>query len=133
VTVQFSVTSSEDQAALELNDFKRNFCTATLRSRGVSGTAAVGTYMSAGLADLFQFCADNWKGWEGTKRWGSLEGELSIVAHSDRVGHVYLWVELREGAPAKWTLKAGLVVDAGILSSLATRAREFETAVFVDA
>ena len=131
MTARFSIESSENQAALELTSLDHNFCTATLRSRGVSGTASVSTYLSAGLADLFRYFADNWKGWDGVKRWGSLEGELSISAHSDRLGHVYFTVELREGAPAKWTLVADLVVDAGMLAGLATRAREFETVVFL--
>jgi Family of unknown function (DUF6228) len=89
--------------------------------------------MSAGLADLFEFFANNWKGWEGSKRWGSLEGELHIAAHSDRLGHVYLTVNLREGAPPKWTLEARLILDAGMLAGLAACARQFEAAVFVDA
>jgi uncharacterized protein DUF6228 len=133
MNVQFVVTSSEDQAALELTALNRNFFVATLRSNRASGMGEVGTFMSSGLADLFEFFADNWKGWDGSKLWGSLEGELSIAAHSDRLGHVYLTVKLREGAPAKWTLEANLVVDAGNLPALARVAREFETAVLIDA
>jgi Family of unknown function (DUF6228) len=133
VSVQFLVNSSKDQAALELNEFDRNFFKATLRSRGVSATTNVGTYMSDGLAELFAFFSNNWKGWEGSKNWRSLEGELYIDAHSDRLGHVYLIVRLSDGAPARWTLEANLVLEAGMLAELAARAREFEEVVSVAA
>jgi Family of unknown function (DUF6228) len=133
VSVQFLVNSSMDQAALELNEFDRHFFTATLRSRGVSATANVGTYMSDGLAELFAFFSSNWKGWEGIKKWGSLEGELSIEAHSDRLGHIYLAVRLRDGAPARWTLEANLVLEAGMLAELAASAGKFEAVVSVAA
>jgi len=89
--------------------------------------------MSEGLAALFAFLSDNWKGWEGSKNWSSLEGELSIEAHSDRIGHVYLAVRLRDGAPARWTLEVDLVLEAGMLADLAVIAHKFEAEVFVAA
>jgi hypothetical protein len=133
VSVLFLVNSSIDEAALELTSFDARFFIANLRSRGVNGTARVGTYMANGLAELFGFFADNWKGWEGSKRWTSLEGELSIEASSDRLGHVYLMVQLCEGAPAKWTLQANIVLEAGMLADLAARAKGFERAVIAAA
>jgi hypothetical protein len=88
--------------------------------------------MSHGLADLFAFFAENWKGWEGSQSWNSLERELSLEAHSDKLGHVFLTVTLREGAPANWTLRAQLVLEAGMLPKLATRAREFVATVICE-
>jgi hypothetical protein len=38
-------------------------------------------------------------------------------------------VRLRDGAPAKWTLQAELILEAGALPMLAIRARTFEAAV----
>lgn len=125
----FLIGSAENEAALELSVYDRTFFLATLRSRGVAGTARVGSFLSNGLADLFADFAENWKGWEGSKHWSSFEGELSLEAHSDRLGHVYLTVILRDGAPAHWTLSAELVVEAGMLPNLAAGARAFETAV----
>jgi hypothetical protein len=124
------IESAENEAALELSPYDANFFLATLRSRGVNGTAKVGTYMSNGVADFFADFARHWKGWEGSKEWRSLEGELSLTARSDTLGHVYLTSTLREGAPDKWTLRANLVLEAGRLSDLASRAEGFEKAVF---
>jgi Family of unknown function (DUF6228) len=133
VSVLFLINSSIDEAALELTSFDATFFVANLRSRGVNATARVGTYMANGLAELFGFFSDNWKGWEGSKRWSSLEGELSIEANSDRLGHVYLMVRLREGVLAKWTLQANIVLEAGMLADLAVRAKRFEVAVIAAA
>ena len=84
--------------------------------------------MANGLADLFAYMAEHWRGWEGLRTWGSLEGELKIAARTDRLGHVYLDVTLREGAPEKWTLRTNLVLEAGMLEQAAKGAREFEIA-----
>jgi hypothetical protein len=64
----FLIGSAENEAALELSSYDLSFFLATLRSRGVNGTARVGTYMSNGLAELFAYFAENWKGWEGSKK-----------------------------------------------------------------
>jgi hypothetical protein len=125
----FLIESAEHEAALELSSYDASFYMANLRSRGVSGTARVGTFMSNGLADFFAYFAENWRGWKGSKRWSSLEGELSLDAHSDSLGHVCLIVSIRDGAPANWTLRADLVLEAGMLPNLAARAKEFEMAV----
>jgi hypothetical protein len=123
------ISSAQDEAALELSSYNRDYFLATLRSRGVTGTARVGAFLSNGLADLFAFFALHWKGWEGSQHWGSLDGELSLDAQSDRLGHVFLTASLRDGSPARWTLCAELVLEAGMLPTLAARAREFEADV----
>jgi hypothetical protein len=123
------IQSARDEAALELAPLDEDFFLATLRSRGVSGAARVGTFMANGLGEFFRYFADNWRGWQGVKAWASLEGELSLTAESDRVGHVFLDVRLREGAPARWTLEANLVLEAGMLTELAVHAQEFESKI----
>jgi hypothetical protein len=37
------------------------------------------------LADFFQKQADDWRGWAGTRRWESLEGDLEVEAR-----HLYV-------------------------------------------
>jgi len=132
VSTTFLIRSAENEAALELSSYDRDFFLATLRSRGATATARVGTYLSNGLAELFADFAENWKGWEGSKHWSSLEGELSLDAQADRLGHVYLTVALRDGNPAHWTLRAELLLEAGMLSNLAAHARAFEAVILRD-
>jgi Family of unknown function (DUF6228) len=126
------IESAEHAAALELSPFSDAFFLANLRSQGASGTARVSTFMCRGVAELFVYFADNWKGWDGKKEWGSLEGELSIAAQSDSLGHVFLEVRLREGAPAIWTLQVKLTLEAGTLTTLAGKMKEFEESVARD-
>jgi len=122
----FLIESAENQAALELTSLDERFFQATLRSRGASATTKVIKYMSQGLALLFEYFSANWKGWQGSKNWKSLEGELSISARSDSLGHVFLDVSLRDGAPAKWILQTSMMLEAGGLPKLAASARQFE-------
>jgi len=89
----------------------------------------VSAYMFSGFADFFGGIATNWKGWKGAREWSALEGEMNLKAHSDRTGHVYLSVEIQDGAPPRWQLNATLVLEAGQLDRLATDGREFEESI----
>jgi hypothetical protein len=70
----------------------------------------------ADLAEFFQWHVDDWRGWEGVRIWGSLEGELKIDA-SHRYGHVQLRVTLREArvnwGNDGWTATGDLTIDPG--------------------
>jgi hypothetical protein len=39
---------------------------------------------------LFSEINENWKGWNGEKSWGSLEGEFDLSATSDNIGKILL-------------------------------------------
>jgi hypothetical protein len=125
MTASLVITSVEDEAALELSADTADFFIAELRSHGVVGRARVGWYMAPGLDAYFADMASSWKGWVGEKRWRSFEGEFSLTARADRLGHVRILAELIEGAPSKWELKVNLVLEAGSLEQLASLAREF--------
>ena len=125
----FTVQSRDDRASLELLPYDRDYFLAALRSSGLEATARVGSYMSGGLGAFFAGLAGSWKGWEGTRTWSSLEGELELQAKSDHTGHVFLSVRLHYGAPARWQAEVELVLEAGQLDRLASDAREFEAAV----
>jgi hypothetical protein len=93
-----------------------------------SGAVRVWAYTDAhGLADLFAIIAENWKGWQGEKKWSSIEGEFSIIATSDKLGHISLSVEMHHdfGATEPWQLKSTVVVDAGQLDAIAKDAKAF--------
>jgi hypothetical protein len=122
----FEVVSRDDGSALHLRTHDSNYVVAALRGLNLTAQARVGTYMSAGLAEMFAGMAANWRGWTGAKTWSSLEGELHLSAEADRTGHVTLTIELREGAPAVWSVTLQLVIEAGRLDDLARAARAFE-------
>src|SRR5215207_3128920 len=76
---------------------------AQLRLDGLAASVTVVHHYASGfqdLADFFEQHAHNWRGWEGTREWKSLEGDLRIEARHE-YGHVQLRVTLRH-ALADW-------------------------------
>ena len=49
------------------------------------------------LAQYFSDLAAHWKGWNGEKKWSSLEGEFTLSCNSDGCGHVAMEVLLKSG------------------------------------
>src|SRR5215208_2323956 len=91
-------------------------------------SSATQVYVLGGCDHLDQFwreLAENWRGWEGTRSWQSLEGDLELSATSDRVGHVTLEVRLDRGAPFQWRVYGIISLEAGLLDSFAAAARTF--------
>ena len=125
----FAVQSSDDGARFELRRHNKGHLVAELRSRGLDASVLVSAYMFGGFAAFFGGLATDWKGWKGAREWRALEGELNLKAESDRTGHIYLSVELRDGAPPRWQVNSGLVLEAGQLDRLAASGREFEQSI----
>ena len=122
----FAVQSTDDGARFELRRHNQRHLVAELHGRGLDASVLVSAYMFGGFADFFGGLATAWKGWKGGREWHAMEGELNLKAQSDRTGHVYLSVELCDGAPPRWQVNATLVLEAGQLDRLAANGREFE-------
>ena len=122
----FLIESRDPGASVALRPHDRESFLAEVHQPGLHATALVYSYLSAGLGEFFAGLAASWTGWAGVREWGSLEGELTLRAESDRTGHVYLTVRLRRGAPPEWEVEAALVLEAGQLERLAAAARAFE-------
>ena len=75
---------------------------------------------------LFKSMEREWKGWEGEKSWGSLEGEFDLTAVSDRKGHITLKTRIHSGhyLPSS-SLMTELIVESGQLDYIASKAEEF--------
>ncbi len=66
------------------------------------------------LGAFFADLADSWKGWDGEKRWHSIEHDLSIAATSDSQGHCQLHFTVRDGPVPTWEVSmTGPQIDAG--------------------
>ncbi len=121
----FEIRSSERGACLLLRGYQSSLL-AEFEASGIS--AATQVYLLGGCDGLDEFwheLADDWRGWEGTRSWRSLEGDLELSATSDRLGHVALEVRLDEGAPYQWRMHGTIALEAGQLDSIATAARTF--------
>jgi Family of unknown function (DUF6228) len=121
----FEIRSSERGARLLLRRYQGGLI-AELNASGLSSATQV--YLLGGCDHLDQFwrdLAENWRGWEGTRSWQSLEGDLEFSATSDRLGHVELEVRMEEGAPFQWRVHGKISLDAGQLDHIAAAARTF--------
>jgi hypothetical protein len=64
------------------------------------------------LVTFFDDLAASWRGWDGERSFGSLEGDFDITAKHD--GHIRLSLHLRPtDGPGNWNVSASVTVDAG--------------------
>jgi hypothetical protein len=96
----------------ELHDGAMNATTDTGIDGQCDGSPALST--PAGfVAEL----ASSWRGWQGVRRWQSLERELQLDAQHDGRGHVNLGITLRApGADlddTRWCARTVFVLEAG--------------------
>ena len=52
---------------------------------------------------------------EGRQEWEAEEGGLGLFCTGDRLGHITVTVELREGPPERWLVRGDVPLDAGQL------------------
>ncbi len=108
----------------------KNFVVAKVIGTNIRAEALTYTYMSQGLGAFFGDLAHHWQGWPGRKEWFSLEEELKLSATCDRLGHIFLLVNLKTGTPPVWNLQIELILEAGQLEDLAAQACAFEAIAF---
>lgn len=125
---EFEIKSAHSASRIRFFGIERDYFCVEMTNPEYSGAVRVWAYTDAhGLADLFASIAENWKGWLGEKKWSSIEGEFSIIATSDKLGHISLVIEMHHdfGATEPWCLKATVVVDSGQLDAIAKEAKDF--------
>ncbi len=125
---EFTIKSADSATVLRLYLRSEDYVRVSLTSPEFSG--AIDVYSHDGfnhLVSFFESLAQDWKGWDGARVWGSLEGDFEVSATNDRRGHISLSVLLHRdfGNPEPWRLVAGLVVEAGQLDKIAADARIF--------
>lgn len=110
MTITLSNFVAEDSSHLS-----ESFAVA-IQSYEVRAETRASSFMAPSLAAYFHDMADNWRGWEGEKRWSTLEGEFELSATADRVGHVRLAFFLRPANTGfHWELRGALELEAGQL------------------
>jgi hypothetical protein len=69
------------------------------------------------LSQFVQTLADDWRGWDGVRRWTSMENELTLDAQHDGRAYVSIGVTLRETGPSwedtRWSARTVFVLEAG--------------------
>lgn len=78
-------------------------------------------------SDLVRFFKDlerNWKGFDGEKRWSSLEGEFSLLCTSNSLGHFELEITIRNIEDTMLVRKT-IYIESGQLEKIALEAKDF--------
>ena len=96
-----------------------------IESEGLEAALAIYAFNPFGptLAQFFRELANSWRGWNGGKKWTSLEGELSLVCLHDGVGHISVDLMLRK--LGEWTAETVIEITAGDIENVANNISEF--------
>jgi hypothetical protein len=122
------ITSANSDAAIEFSELQGDYFRVAIIAHNHSASRRVYAYTDAsGIAGLFADAAREWRGWEGSKMWCTIEGELQLDLTSDRRGHVMLHIRLSSdaGGVDAWQHDANLGIEAGQLDGIAKSARSF--------
>jgi hypothetical protein len=120
------IKSSSGAAELRLDPIDCYHYLVTLRDTGMDAVAKVYQHGGGdGLAEFFAALASEWRGWEGTRSWESLEGTFALDAEVDRTGHVTLTASVNDDTPWHWRVQSVLIAEVGQLDRLARDAAVF--------
>ena len=98
-----------------------------LKAKDLTASAKVYAFEPHGaLAQYFADLAAHWKGWNGEKKWSSLEGEFTLSCKSDGCGHIAMEVALKSGLyEDDWSVQIMINVEAGQLKEIASNIKRF--------
>ena len=100
----------------------------TLRENKFEASARVYAFdpTDNGLPRFFDYLAADWRGWDGTRTWSSLEGEFELSCEHDRVGHVTTTAILHSNPLGHgWSGQIRFNIPAGELEAIATGVTRF--------
>ena len=109
-TVRFSDIGDPFSDGYDFRDF-----TVELEDAGLSARTAVRTILGQSCLTAFLAeVAESWRGWDGTKTWRSLEGDLHLRVEHDGVGAVTFEFEVRDSPyDDRWTASVCISLHAG--------------------
>lgn len=133
MTDRVEIKSSEGPACLTLSEPQKDsgespivYFAASVRDTNLRAVSRVYAYGAENIASLFEDVARNWRGWEGEKSGGSIEGDLSLTCESDLLGHTFVRVTLASGPyDHNWRVEVTIRLDAAQLDGVAKQLRSF--------
>ncbi|MBT3013166.1 MAG: hypothetical protein KUF77_15470 [Candidatus Thiodiazotropha sp. (ex Lucina aurantia)] len=121
------IKSVETGASLVFTSKEGDYFTVRYESPELSLSKRVWGYTDCELlVQLFEFMAANWKGWEGSEEWVSIEGEFALSGTSDKLGHVKLALSFQEHEGSEtWSASTSLRLESSIMEGVAKQVRSF--------
>lgn len=134
MTHELTLVSAEDAASLRLAlpAGGNGSLVATASGPGFTVNAPVYTYMVSSLPAFLESLLQTPSAGTKDLTWSTLEGELTLNARLDSLGHVFLTYTLRSpdiGSNRWWSFTGRLVLEIGTLPMACRRAHELWQAV----
>lgn len=107
---------------LSLGPLDNEYLEVSYQTNGITISAKPYLYIDGvGLANFFRSMANEWKGWEGSKSWASIENDFELEATNNGTNSVDLFFSLRKniGADDDWEFKGKIKVELGALDKVA--------------
>ena len=124
----FSIHSVNSERTLTFSSYRNEKFQIEFKGSDVYGSIGVweSNYVQS-LDAFFEELAGFTKPWQGTRKWESFEGELSLSATCATLGQVTFLVEIRHRtvAPEPWFVQAAIVTELGQLEKIASEAKTF--------
>jgi hypothetical protein len=124
----FSIKSACSDREIRFLSIEGDYFEVELYSQSVAARRRVWGYTDCDLlVDLFCAMAQSVSGWSDALKWSSIEGELCFSCACDRLGHVFIDIELTDDANGGefWCLKSRLQTELGQLPRIASDVRSF--------
>jgi len=108
--VTFSGSFDPYKDGYDFRDFKVH-----IADEGLTATTMVRSMETAnGLAAFVGSLVADWKGWNGERKWESIEHDMGLTASHDGLGTITLRVEVRSDPyPTRWTASTTVRLAAG--------------------
>ena len=101
------------------------YCRVTLKDRDIAISSAR-IYEAAGVVMLFEDMAANSRGWEGEKRWSSVDNDFALSCALDVQDQLAMTITLKGPYHENdWCVQAVIHVEACRLTEIAAKVREF--------
>jgi len=123
----FSIKSVRSDAELAFTGGDGDYFTVELRGTGVSAVCRVWGYTDCQLlVELLGHLAGEMHGLTESSKWASIEGDLALTIRGDKLGHVFIQVEMKclRGIE-DWQLNREIQIELGQLPNLAKAAARF--------
>ena len=123
----FSIKSVRSDAELAFTGWDGDYFTVELRGTELSAACRIWGYTDCQLlVDLFQHVSTQSRGLTDVASWASIEGDLAITVRGDKLGHVFLKVELQHCRGVEdWHLTCMIETELGQLPKIAAAASRF--------
>lgn len=113
------VIPAQNGGHLKLSNIGPEELMVSVESSAFSGATTGSVYHVGPPVAFFRDLADSWRGWEGERFWGDIDGVIELRATSDSTGHISLRVILRDATYYARSIDVLLVLEAGQMEELA--------------